>query len=245
VSGALRAARDNERARAVLLRVDSPGGSYVASDTIWREVVRLREAGKPVIVSMGNLAASGGYFISCNADAIVAAPGTLTGSIGVFGGKPVVTGLLDKVGIATGAVGRGAQARMYSPRRPFTDAEWERLDELLDAIYEDFTSKVAAGRSMTRDAVEKVARGRVWSGADAAGNGLVDVLGGWPEAARLARERAGLADDAPVRPAVSPAPLALLRPPTSSDDPRASSATLAAPDVFANTVLLMPPVTLR
>ncbi|MDQ2795980.1 MAG: S49 family peptidase, partial [Actinomycetota bacterium] len=135
VSAALRAARENDHAKAVLFRVDSPGGSAVASDTIWREVNLVRAAGKPVIVSMGAVAGSGGYYIACPADVIVAQPATITGSIGVFGGKVVVTSLLDKLGLSTGAVEHGAGARMFSLRRGFTDDEQTRLASMLDRIY--------------------------------------------------------------------------------------------------------------
>src|SRR3954470_7331234 len=123
VCAALRAARENDAVKAVLFRIDSPCGSAVASDTIWREVVLTRQAGKPVIVSMGNVAGSGGYFIACPADVIVADPATITGSIGVLGGKVVVSGLLERLGLGTGAVERGANARMYSLRRGFSDTE--------------------------------------------------------------------------------------------------------------------------
>lgn len=222
---ALRAARQAEHVRAVLFRVDSPGGSAVASDAIWREVLLTRQAGKPVIVSMGSLAGSGGYYIACPADVIVAQPATITGSIGVLGGKVVVSGLMDKIGLSSGAVEHGDHARMFSVRRGFTDDERERLAAMLDRIYRDFVQKVADGRGMTYDAVHEVARGRIWSGADAAGIGLVDRLGGLRDAADLARERGGLPPDAPVRPAVHVPPLARLRRPSSSDDPRAAAVT--------------------
>lgn len=225
VCAALRAARENDRARAVLFRVDSPGGSAVASDTIWREVSLLRQAGKPVVVSMGTLAGSGGYYIACPADVIVAQPATITGSIGVLGGKAVITGLLDKLGLSTGAVEHGGSARMFSPRRGFTDAERDRLATMLDRIYAEFVQKVADGRSMSYDAVHEVARGRVWSGSDAAGNGLVDVLGGMRDAAAIARERAHLPADAPLRTALHVPPLARLGRARSSEDPRALAAT--------------------
>ncbi len=143
VSAALRAAADDDRAKAVLLRVNSPGGSYTASDTIWREVVRLRGRGKPVVVSMGDVAASGGYFIAMAADVIVAQPGTLTGSIGVILGKPVFRQLLDRAGVIIDSVGDGGNSRMLAPTHPFTDQEWDRINTWLDAIYQDFTSKVA------------------------------------------------------------------------------------------------------
>ena len=220
VAAQLRAALRDEHARAVLLHVDSPGGSAVASEVIWREMVRLREAGRTVVVSMGAVAASGGYYIACPAETIVALPGTLTGSIGVFGGKLVVADLLDRVGLATGAVEQGARARMWSPRRTFTAAERERLDAGLDAVYDDFVGKVAAGRGRPVTEIEPLARGRVWSGADALGIGLVDELGGLRDALRIARERAGLAEDAPVRPALHIPPLARLGKPKNSDDPR-------------------------
>jgi protease-4 len=225
VSAAIRAAVRNDKVRAIVFRVDSPGGSAVASDTICREVECAREAGKPVIVSMGALAGSGGYYVACSADAIVAEPGTLTGSIGVLGGKFVTTGLTDRVGLSYGSVQRGDHARMYSTHRPFDDGERERMDAWLDRVYVDFTGKVAKGRSMTRDAVHEVARGRVWTGADAIGNGLVDELGGLRRAVELARARGGLPTDAPLRPAVSVPPIARLRPARSSDDPRAAAST--------------------
>lgn len=233
VSAALRTARENEHVRAVLMRIDSPGGSAVASDTIWREVELTRRAGKPVVVSMASLAGSGGYYIACPADVIVAQPATITGSIGVVGGKMVISGLLERLGLTTGAVDHGGSARMFSMRRGFDADERERLNAMLDRIYADFVQKVADGRGMTVDAVEAVARGRIWSGADAAGNGLVDVLGGLRDAAAIARERAGLRTDAPVRPAVHLSPLQRLRRPTSSDDPRAAAAASAWGDLGA------------
>jgi protease-4 len=221
IAAAIRAARSDDRVRAVVFRVDSPGGSYVASDTVWREVSLTRDAGKPVVVSMGAVAGSGGYFIACPADVIVAQPTTLTGSIGVFGGKMIVTGLMDKVGLSSDAVSRGARSRLYSTRVGFTDDQRAQLSALLDAIYADFTGKVADGRGMTQEAVHAIAKGRVWTGADAANNGLVDVLGGLREAVAIARERGNLPKDAPLRPAVHVPLIAKIRSPKSSDDPRA------------------------
>jgi protease IV len=225
IAAALRAARDDDRVAAVVFRVDSPGGSYVASDTVWREVGLTSAAGKPVVVSMGTMAGSGGYFVSCSADVIVAQPSTLTGSIGVFGGKAVVSQLTERFGLTTDAVSRGRHARMFSTRVGFTDDERTRLDNWLDAVYADFVGKVAAGRGMDRDAVHEIARGRVWTGADAAGIGLVDILGSLHDAVRIARERAGLASDAKLRPAVHVPLLARLKPPESSRDPRAAAVT--------------------
>jgi protease-4 len=223
VSAAFRAAVKDERVQAIVFRVDSPGGSYVASDTIWREVVCAREAGKPVIVSMGAVAGSGGYFVACPADVIVADPGTITGSIGVFGGKAVTAAVTDKLGVNYGAVQQGRNALMYSTHRSFDANELERLDAFLDHVYDDFTSKVASGRNMSKDDVHAIAKGRVWTGADAAERGLVDTLGGLRDALRIAREKAGLAADAPARPAVTIPPLARLKPPRSTEDPRAAA----------------------
>ena len=255
VAAALRAARENEQVRAVVFRVDSPGGSAVASDTIWREVLLTKQAGKPVIVSMGDLAGSGGYYVACPADVIVAQPSTITGSIGVVGGKAVLSELLEKrLGLTTGAVEHGGSARMYSLRRGFTDDERTRLGAMLDRVYQEFVQKVADGRGMTYDAVHAIARGRIWSGVDAAGNGLVDELGGLRDAADIARQRAGLPADAPVRPAVHIPPLERLRRPKSSDDPRAAAAASAWGDLAGLAAALglplagplrMPEITLR
>jgi len=224
VAAALRSALADERARAVLLRVNSPGGSATASDTIWREVVRLRAAGKPVVVSMSDVAASGGYFISAPADVIVAQPGTITGSIGVIMGKPVLADALERVGITTDSVAVGSGANMLAPTHPFTEEEWNRINVWLDAIYQDFISKVASGRRMAVERVHEVARGRVWTGADAAQNGLVDELGGMQAAAEIARRRAGLPADAPLRGYPRLTPLDQLRPPTSSESRPAAAA---------------------
>lgn len=240
VTADLRCVLDDDAARALVLHVDSPGGSSVASDTIWREVCRVRDAGTPVVVSMGAYAASGGYYVACPADVIVALPATLTGSIGVFGGKFVVTGLLDRLGLTTGAVELGARSRMYSSRRRFTEDERERIDAVLDAVYEDFTSRVAEGRGLTREAVELLARGRVWTGADAYGVGLVDELGGLRDAVRIARERADLPEHAPVRPARHVPPLARLGRPRNSEDPRAVASTSLRLDDLS-TLLGLPP----
>lgn len=224
ICAALRTARRDDKVKAIVFRVDSPGGSYVASDAIWREVVLARKAGKPVIVSMGDLAASGGYFVSMAADVIVAQPGTLTGSIGVFGGKPVVGELLDKIGVVTESVNEGVNAGMFSTTREFSDAEWERVNAWLDRVYDDFVGKVAEGRGLDRDRAHELARGRVWTGADAMAGGLVDELGGLEDALELARRRAGLATGAPVRTYPRMHPLERLRPPESSEDKAAAMA---------------------
>jgi protease-4 len=224
ISAALRSARRDDKVKAIVFRLDSPGGSYVASDTIWREVVLARRSGKPVIISMGDVAASGGYFVSMAADAIVAQPGTLTGSIGVFGGKPVIGELLGKIGIVTESVAEGANAGMFSATREFSDAQWQRVNAWLDRIYDDFVGKVADGRGLSKEKAHDLARGRVWTGADAARAGLVDALGGLEDALALSRKKAGLAADAPVRSYPRMHPLERLRPPESSEDKSAALA---------------------
>jgi protease-4 len=231
VAAALRAVRADEGARAVVLRINSPGGSYTASDVIWREVVRLRAAGKPVVVSMGDVAASGGYFIAAPADVIVAQPGTITGSIGVFMGKPVLRELFGRAGLTTDSITDGAgaaSATMFSSSRPFSEAEWGRINEWLDAVYADFTEKVASGRRMPAERVHELARGRVWTGADAITNGLADEAGGLREAIAIARKRAGLPADAPVRVYPRLGPLDQLRPAESSEARPAARAQVGA-----------------
>ncbi len=253
VSAQLRAAHDNDRARAVVLRVESPGGSALASEVIWREVWRLRESGKPVVVSMGDVAASGGYYIACPAEVIVALPATLTGSIGVLGGKLVVDGLLERVGVNTGSVQRGARALMYSPRRGFSEDERARFAGTIDVIYNDFVGKVAAGRKRPVAEIEAVARGRVWTGRDALEAGLVDELGALRDAVRIARERADLPEDAPVLGAIRIPPLARLSRPKNSEDPRTWVGTawpglrdvVSALGLTADATLRMPDITLR
>jgi protease IV len=218
VAAALRTAAADERAGAILLRVNSPGGSATASDTIWREVVRARAGGTPVVVSMGDVAASGGYYISMAADEIITQPGTLTGSIGVVVGKPVFEDLMGRAGFTTDRVTEGAHGRMFSPTHAFSDDEWGIVNSWLDQIYADFTGKVASGRGLSGTEVEAVARGRVWTGVDAVGNGLADGLGGLSDAAAAARRRAGLPADAPLRLFPRVSPLDQLRPRENSED---------------------------
>lgn len=224
LTAAIRAAVADERARAIVLRVSSPGGSAVASDTIWREVVRARALGKPVIVSMGDVAASGGYYISMAADVIVTQPGTITGSIGVIMGKPVLQELFGRAGVSTDTVASGEHANMFSTSRPFSDEEWARINTWLDAIYVDFTQKVASARHLSAERVDELARGRVWTGADAVANGLADETGGLQDALAIARRRAGLPASAPVRLFPRVSPLEQLRPAESSETRPAAAA---------------------
>jgi protease IV len=230
VTGALRSAIKAHDVKAILLRVASPGGSYVACDAIWRHVGLARRAGKPVVVSMVDVAASGGYFVSMGADVIVAEPSTITGSIGVAAGKPVVERLTARLGIRHDHLAVGDHALMFSALHGFTDDEWARLNAYLDRIYDDFTAKVAKGRRLPSDRVHEVARGRVWTGADAKQRGLVDELGGLLLAIELAKQRAHLPPSAePVLRTYPRRPLAAqLKTAHSSED--APAASVAAAD---------------
>ncbi len=175
----------------VVLRVDSPGGEGVASDLLWRAVRKVGET-TPVVVSMGDVAASGGYFLAAGADAIVAEATSVTGSIGVVGGKVDVSELYERLGVGRDAVERGAQAGLHSEARSFTPSERRALRDELGSLYELFLERVAEGRGRTRDEIHAVAQGRVWSGRRALEHGLVDRLGGPLEALEEVRDRAGL-----------------------------------------------------
>eukprot|EP00741_Cyanophora_paradoxa_P020612 tig00021276_g19896.t1 len=200
VVSALRDAGEDEDVKAVVMRVDSRGGSAVASDTIGREATRVRDAGKPLVVSMGNYAASGGYWISMNATRILAWPGTITGSIGVFGGKALVRGAAEKLGVTFDWAGAGGEssARFSSPFWDYDAHGRERLAAFLDRIYGDFVRGVAAGRKLPFERALEVAKGRVWTGDDALQLGLVDEMGGLRAAIRAAKVAAGIPADAPV-----------------------------------------------
>ena len=200
---AFRAAVRDPKVRAILFRIDSPGGSVVASESIWRDVVIARRHGKPVIVSMGDLAGSGGYYVAA-ADKIVAEPATLTASIGVFAGKLVLSGLYMKLGITTDAAQLGQNAGMFSATEDFSQQGHRRLETMLDHIYRGFKERVASGRHMALDKVEEIAMGRVWTGAQAKKRGLVDALGGYRVALRLARQAAGIPPGSPVTLTVYP-----------------------------------------
>lgn len=206
VAAAFRKAVEDPSVKAIVFRVDSPGGSYSASDTIRREVQRAREAGKPVIVSMGTYAASGGYFVAMAGDKIVAQPGTLTGSIGVYNGKFVTSELWAKLGVNFDTIAFGKNATFASSDQEFTPEQRAQLETELDTIYLDFTSRAAQARNMPLEQLQAVAKGRVWTGEDALERGLVDALGGYPKALELAREAAKLEKGAPVRLVVFPRP---------------------------------------
>ena len=230
IAAALRDAGADDDVAAVVVRVDSPGGSVNGSETIWREVLRVRERGKPVVASMGAVAASGGYYVSMGADAIVANPGTITGSIGVVTGKLVARGLKERLGVGFDSVRTNPNADAWSVNAPFTPEQHAQVEAEADLFYRDFVQRVADGRKLCVDDVEAVARGRVWTGADAHERGLVDELGGLRTAVERAKELAGLESDADVRIVSYPGSsvMDLLRPRPSSQPAAAS-----LPEAFA------------
>jgi protease-4 len=247
VAAALRAAIDDPDVRAIVLRIDSPGGSVVASATIAHEVERAIRAGKPVVASMANVAGSGGYYIAMNAAAIVAQPGTITGSIGVYAGKMVTTKLWEQLGInfETLAVDN-ADVSFWSTDAPYSEAARARLDAMVDGIYRSFVAGVAAGRKKSVDEIEPVARGRIWTGADARERGLVDELGGWPVTLRVVRDKLGLPKDAPLRLRDEPRrqpPLRELLALLSGDEGESSDDPHSVAGVFAPTRRVLAPAT--
>jgi protease-4 len=202
----LRTARADPSIRAIVVRVESPGGSSVASDVIWRELMLTREEkpDRPLIVSMSDVAASGGYYIAMAGHAIVAQPTTLTGSIGIYGGKFVLAGLYEKLGATVESVVSGRNAAMDSTFQPYTDAERTKLEEQLRAFYWQFVEKVGRSRGLTAERVHEVAEGRVWTGRQAKQLGLVDELGGLDRAIALAKQRARIPLDEDVELVVFP-----------------------------------------
>lgn len=194
VSRAIREAAEDATVKAIVLRVNSPGGSALASDIIWRAVVEAAKA-KPVIASMGSVAASGGYYVAMGADHILADPGTVTGSVGVFGGKLDLGGLYDKIGVRREVVTRGRNANIYGDVGGFTDSERERVRAIIDGIYADFVTKAAQGRGMEFDDMDALARGQVWTGVEAERNGMIDEVGGLRRAFAVAKIHAGYSDD--------------------------------------------------
>jgi len=198
IAAALREAGSDDDVKAVVLRVDSPGGAVTGSETIWREASRIRESGTPVVASMGAVAASGGYYVAMAAEEIVANPGTITGSIGVISGKLVARGLKDRIGVGSDVLRTNTNADAWSPNAPFTAEQHAMVEAEADLFYDDFVERVAEARRMSVGEVDAVARGRVWTGADARERGLVDELGGLRTAVRRAKVLAGLDADAEV-----------------------------------------------
>ena len=204
ISDALDDARQNDDVKAVVLRIDSPGGSAIASETIRRAVQRIEQTGKPVIVSMGATAASGGYWVATGARTIIANPATLTGSIGVVAGKFAIGDFLKRFNITTERLQRGQNAAMWSALTPFSDGERAKLNTLLDSVYADFKDRVKQARGLDDATVEALAQGRVWTGAEAKERKLVDELGGLDLAMRRAKEKIGVDIDTPAHLVILP-----------------------------------------
>ena len=259
----IRDARADPNVRAIVVRIDSPGGSATASDAIWRELVITRDEKKdrPLVVSMSDLAASGGYWIAMAAPYIVAQPGTLTGSIGVITGKFVTGGVYTKLGASIDGVSFGRHADIASPARPFTDEERQKIESLMQDTYDEFVEKAAASRNMPPEKLDAVAQGRVWTGRQAKAIGLVDELGGLDRAIAAAKQRANIAADQEVEIVVYPprrsvyevlakgfgAEQSLLRALALPADERRALGTLAAPLMFraGEPLALMPAFLLR
>ena len=197
--------RDDKTIKAVVLRIDSPGGEGLASDIIWRGIESLK-AKKPVVVSMSDVAASGGYYIACNANKIVAQPSTITGSIGVVGGKPVIKGFYDWIGVTNEYVLRGTNAGMFRESEKFSDSERAKFQEFLKTTYDDFTSKVAKGRAKDQAYIDSIGQGRVWTGRQGRENGLVDEYGGLDKAIEIAKQLANIPADKGVQRVIRPVP---------------------------------------
>ncbi len=203
MANSIRKAAENKNIKAIILRIDSPGGSGIASDVIWREVVAAREK-KPVIVSVSDMAASGGYYISMAADSIVAHPASIVGSIGVFAGKFSFGGLYQKIGMNTEQLTRGKNANFFSTTRKFTPEQRKLLQQHIMTFYNDFITKAAEGRHKTPQEVDKIAQGRVWSGEEGLKIGLVDQLGDFNTAVKIAKKMANIPEDELVRLVVYP-----------------------------------------
>jgi protease-4 len=203
----IRRVRDDDSIKAIVLRVDSPGGSSIASDVIWRELMITRDMtpSRPLVVSMGDLAASGGYYISMPGQIIVAQPATLTGSIGIFTGKFVVNGTMQKIGVTTETVQSGKNATLDSPFQPFTPEQRAKVQDYVQGFYDNFVEKVAESRRTTPERIDAVAQGRVWTGQQAKQHGLVDELGGLTEAIEIAKARAKIPADEEVEVVAYPA----------------------------------------
>jgi len=239
IATAFKEARKDKSVIAVVFRIDSPGGSPEAAETIRHAIMETQQKGKPVIVSMSGYAASGGYWIASPADKIVAEPATITGSIGVFGGKFVLAGLWQKLGIHWDSVAVGDNAEMLSANTPFTAKQRERFESMLDDIYQAFIARVAEGRHLTKDQVEAVAEGHVWTGKQALERGLVDELGGLDKAVELAKVAAKInpAQDIPLKPfPAKKSPLETLLHLVSGDDDDGDASILSMIGISAGDI---------
>jgi protease IV len=198
-------ARDDKGVKAIVLRIDSPGGSGLASDIIWRAIESAKEK-KPVVVSMSDVAASGGYYIACSANKIVAEPSTITGSIGVVGGKPVIKGFYDWIGVTNEYVLRGENAGMFRESEKFSDGERKKFVEFLNSTYDEFISKVGKGRGKTKEQIDSIGQGRVWTGQQGKDRGLVDEYGGLDKAIEIAKQLAKIPAEKSIQRVILPQP---------------------------------------
>jgi len=219
--------RDDRSIKAIVLRIDSPGGSGLASDIIWR-AIEAAKAKKPIVVSMSDVAASGGYYIACNANKIVAEPSTITGSIGVVGGKPVLKGFYDWIGVSNEYVMRGKNAGMFRESEKFSDTERAKFQEFLKNTYDDFTSKVAKGRGKEQTYIDSIGQGRVWTGFQGKERGLVDEYGGLDKAIELAKQLANIPADKGIQRVILPQPPTFLQQLMNLDDEGGDQASIEA-----------------
>jgi protease-4 len=232
--------RNDTTIKAVVLRIDSPGGSGLASDIIWRAIESLKEK-KPVVVSMSDVAASGGYYIACNANKIVAEPSTITGSIGVVGGKPVIKGFYDWIGVSNEYVLRGANAGMFRESEKFSDTERKKFEELIkNTYYDQFLPKVAKGRGKNAEYIDSIGQGRVWTGRQGKDNGLVDEYGGLDKAIEIAKQLANIPADKSVQRVIRPQPPGFFEQLMSSGGDEDSEQTSAAVKKQAALVAALP-----
>jgi protease-4 len=259
----IREARSDPAVKAIVVRIDSPGGSATASDAIWRELAITRDEKKerPLVVSMSDLAASGGYWIAMASPYIVAQPGTLTGSIGVITGKFVTGGVYEKLGANIDGVSFGTNADIASPARPFTDTERQKIESMMQDTYDEFVEKAAAARNMAPEKLDAIAQGRVWTGRQAKAIGLVDELGGLDRAIAAAKQRAKIPADSDVEIVAYPprrsvfevvsqgfrSDQSLLRALALPGDERRAIGTLTAPLLFraGEPLALMPSLLMR
>ena len=219
--------RDDKSIKAIVLRIDSPGGSGLASDIIWR-AIEAAKAKKPIVVSMSDVAASGGYYIACNANKIVAEPSTITGSIGVVGGKPVVKGFYDWIGVTNQYVMRGKNAGMFRESEKFSDSERAKFWEFLKSTYDDFTSKVAKGRGKDQPYIDSIGQGRVWTGNQGKERGLVDEYGGLDKAIEIAKQLAKIPADKGIERVILPQPPTFFEQLMNADDSGSAEASAQA-----------------
>jgi len=220
-------ARDDKGIKAIVLRIDSPGGSGLASDIIWRAIESAKEK-KPVVVSMSDVAASGGYYIACNANKIVAEPSTITGSIGVLGGKPVVKGFYDWIGVTNEYVLRGKNAGLFRETEKFNDTERQKWQEFLGTTYDDFISKVGKGRGKDKTYIDSIGQGRVWTGSQGKERGLVDEYGGLDKAIEIAKQLAKIPAEQSIQRVIMPQPPSFFDQLMNSDDGDADASSAQA-----------------